>query len=84
MWLFLQRFLFEVKIKMCVSQWYFLKFIVYFHLLEFFVLNLKSDGSEDDDIHCFKSGQPCENAAEMLMSAPSKNVENSMSAPGAH
>ena len=36
--------------------------------MEFFVLNLKSDGSEDDDIHCFKSGQPCENAAEMLRS----------------
>lgn len=31
-------------------------------------LNLKSDGSEDDYIHCFKSGQPCENAAETLRS----------------
>ena len=31
-------------------------------------LNIKSDGSEDDDIHCFKSEQPCENAAEMLRS----------------
>ena len=31
-------------------------------------LNLAVDVSEDHQIHCFKKGQPCENAAEMFRS----------------
>ena len=29
-------------------------------------LNLKTDGSEDHLIHCFKEGQPCANGLDML------------------
>ena len=29
-------------------------------------LNIKADGSEDDDIHCFKESQPCAAGKEML------------------
>ena len=29
-------------------------------------LNLKTDGSEDHLIHCFKDGQPCANGLDML------------------
>ena len=29
-------------------------------------LNLRTDGSEDNLIHCFKEGQPCANDLDML------------------
>ena len=39
-------------------------------------LNLKTDGSEEHLIHCFKEGQPCANGLDML-----KEQQNLLSNP---
>ena len=31
-------------------------------------MNLNTNGSEDDLIHCFKEGEPCQNGREQLIS----------------
>ena len=41
-------------------------------------MNLATDGSEDNLIHCFKEGEPCKAGKEILQSQPSILTEKNV------